>query len=66
MKFAEEKAMNDRPHPNPLAQERGNHTPSHEITCDWIGRTTSGKKQTVRSLLPLPGGEGRGEGGRNN
>jgi hypothetical protein len=66
MKFAKETALNNRPHPGPLPQERVNRSPSHETTCDWVCRTISGTKRTIRLLFPLPGGEGQGEGGRHN
>ena len=46
--------------------ERGNHSPSHEMGCDGICRTIFDTKQTARLLLPLLGGEGRGEGERNH
>jgi hypothetical protein len=65
MKFAKETALNNRPHPGPLPQERVNRSLSYGTTCDWVCRTILGTKRSVRLLFPLPGGEGQGEGGRN-
>jgi len=66
MKFAKELQWDNRPHPDPLPQERGNSSPSHGTTSDWVCGMISSTKRTVRLLFPLLGGEGQGEGGRNN
>jgi hypothetical protein len=58
--------LNVRPHPGPLPRERENHLPSHVTDSDWIGRTISRNKGVAALLLPLLGGEGRGEGERNH
>jgi len=58
--------LNHRPQPSPLLQERENCSPSHNISSDWICRKSIRKEQSIRLLFPLPGGEGQGEGGRNN
>jgi endo-1,4-beta-xylanase len=55
---------NSRPHPGPLPQERGNYLPSHSNTCDWVGPKDDCREKYIPSRLPLPGGEGRGEGAR--
>ena len=71
--------LNDRPHPDPLPQERENRSLSHKISRAKFCRTVfgrpayGGERQTdlqtnriSRWMFPLPGGEGQGEGGRYN
>jgi hypothetical protein len=50
----------------PLLPKRENRLSSHIISYDWISQTIFSEFQNVRLLFPLPGGEGQGEGGRNN
>jgi hypothetical protein len=80
MKTRSNQVLNARPHPGPLPQERENHSPAscvakssfnssgsrfelpiHE-SSQFDFRTTG----STRLLSPLPGGEGQGEGERNN
>jgi hypothetical protein len=63
MIYIEKRVINARLLPCPLPQERENPSPSPSKTCDWICRTALRKSLGVRSLFPLPGGEGQGEGG---
>jgi hypothetical protein len=70
----------DRPHPGPLRQEREKcpqplcvamATRNLLAFCfDGAKRGNrpidSKKKRGIQPLFPLPGGEGQGEGGRNN
>ncbi len=69
----------DRPHPGPLPQERENPSPVSHIAdpCRYSARApainretpiaaaSSESASTARSLFPLPGGEGQGEGERH-
>ena len=57
--------LNARPHPNPLPQERENHSPSL-ATEAGIGGGGIMRSGDSRQLSPLPGGEGQGEGERSN
>jgi hypothetical protein len=73
-------SFNAYPHPDPLPQERGKRTPSLCIARASRSLFTfrfdeakrgdrpidSRKLRGIRSLFPLPGGEGQGEGGRNH
>ena len=65
MKTSTHRLLNDRPHPSPLPQGREQRSPSHSKTNDWICPTLIHESRSVQSLFPLPGGEGRGEGGCN-
>ena len=72
--------VHDRPHPGPLPKERENHPAvAGEFGCaEFAVRleaksqsaeaagTASGLSRSVRSLFPLPGGEGQGEGERHH
>jgi tricorn protease len=46
--------------------ERGNRSPSPPLTSDGESSRDSGTPARQRLLFPLPGGEGRGEGGSTN
>ncbi len=48
-----------RPHPDPLPQERGEQSGAGGSSC------ATEKSPARRDFLPLPGGEGRGEGERS-
>jgi len=37
-----------------------------QMSCDWICRTDFAKSEAEAPLFPLPGGEGQGEGERQN
>ncbi len=58
--------LNNRPHPNPLPQGRGNGSPAFEKAK--IGDDPGVLERSVdgRLLFPLPGGEGQGEGERGS
>ena len=72
--------LNHRPHPSPLPQERGKRSqPPYvvEESCNsFVFRFNqverrnrpiySRENSSVQWLFPRPGGEGQGEGGRNN
>ena len=60
------KKLDIRPHPDPLPRERENYSPSYVTDRDWISRTIFRSKRVAPLLLPLLGGEGRGEGERNH
>ena len=64
MKGRRIKMFNDRPHPGPLPQERENRSRFCSKTRDWICPTLFRESGNARSLFPLLGGEGQGEGGR--
>jgi hypothetical protein len=66
MKFAKEIALNNRPHPGPLPRGEG----AANVRFAFCRKSSV---QSSRTLFrgtaydsPSPGGEGRGEGGRNN
>ena len=59
---AKQNQFNDRPHP----KERENHSPLVEKWEAGVGAKTSREKQKASTLSPLPGGEGQGEGERQN
>ena len=72
--------MHVRPHPGPLPQERESFPPvSVSTAVSWlsirpfavyqgeaIATATGILSSSARSLFPLPGGEGQGEGERHN
>ena len=72
--------LNHRPHPSPLPQERGKRSlplyVAEELCSSFVFRFDQAmrgsrpiyfrKFSSVQLLFPLPGGEGQGEGGRNN
>ena len=72
--------MNDRPHPDPLPQERENRSPSlgvaRALCCSFARRFDEARRgdsqfelqkiSNGQSLFPLLGGEGQGEGERQN
>ena len=60
-----QRQLNDRPHPSPLPQGREIHPQSHEILGGGGSRKPVEPFTIDRSLSPLPGGEGQGEGGRS-
>lgn len=54
--------LDKRPHPGPLPQGRENHSPAPKDTGVGAGSESPGAKTGERSLSPLPGGAGQGEG----
>ena len=80
MKTLVEKVWNDRPHPGPLPQEREKRAPSlddargsRRLFAFCFDEAKRGDRlmdarriSCVQSRFPLPGGGGRGEGGRNH
>jgi len=72
--------LNVRPHPGPLPQERENRLPAAgtaqslclslvflpEESANGVNPTGFRAMRTSQLLLPLPGGEGRGESERDN
>ena len=72
--------LHPRPHPGPLPQERGKRSQLlyvvEESSNSFVFRFDQAKRgnrpiysriiSSVQLLFPLPGGEGQGEGGRNN
>ena len=64
MEWAKAGMGNARPHPGPLPQERESH--SHDPIIAKANPAGTGLRQFERreTIPPLPGGEGRGEGGR--
>jgi len=54
----------DRPHPNPLPQEREGEAASSGFSSTDVSNPAPEFAGTRKPSLPLPGGEGRGEGGR--
>jgi hypothetical protein len=66
MKFAKETALNNRPHPGPLP--RGEGAANVQFAFYWKSYGQSSRRLFCEAAYdsPSPGGEGRGEGGRNN
>jgi len=58
--------MNNRPHPNPLPQEREQPSAGLVFADDLPSNPAAQIRVRRKTILPLPGGEGRGEGERNN
>ncbi len=55
-----------RPHPDPLPQEREQPGAASDASLTDVSNPASGITQTRQAILPLPGGEGRGEGERKS
>jgi hypothetical protein len=51
-----------RPHPCPLPQERGQQATGSGSAIDAVSNPALDSAQKRQPILPLPGGEGRGEG----
>ena len=54
----------DCPHPDPLPQEREQPSSGFSFTRAMLSNPARGFFRRRRTILPLPGGEGRGEGER--
>ena len=54
----------NRPHPNPLPQEREPAATASDFSATTIANPAQEFSKTQRVFPPLPGGEGRGEGGQ--
>ena len=59
---AESSLSNNRPHPDPLPQEREQQTTSPGSSSATVSNPAQDFAKTRQPVLPLPGGEGRGEG----
>jgi NADH-quinone oxidoreductase subunit F len=58
--------LDARPHPGPLPQERENRSPALEKSKVSADSNVSQINESGQMLSPLPGGEGQGEGERQN
>jgi len=55
-----------RPHPNPLPREREQPSSASDLCEPPPANPAPGSSVSRRTILPLPGGEGRGEGERKH
>ena len=55
-----------RPHPDPLPQEREQQLSHSGTSKPRLANPATGSAASRQTILPLPGGEGRGEGGGSN